>query len=38
MGFITPSQNRRKFDFSAGEINPKGIPIAKGIEVKSEKN
>ena len=37
MGFITSSQNRPKFNFSVGETNPMGIPIPKGIEVKSEK-
>ena len=37
MGFITPSQNWPKLNFSVGVINPRGIPIPKGIEVKSEK-
>ena len=32
--FITPSQNRPKFDFLVGVINPEGIPIPKGIKVK----
>ena len=27
MGFITPSQNRPKFNFSVGEINTKGMGI-----------
>ena len=37
MGFIRPSQNGPKFDFSVGVINPRGIPIPKGIKVESEK-
>ena len=37
MGFITPCQNRPKFDFSIRVTNPRGIPIPQGIKVKSEK-
>ena len=37
MEFVTPSQNRPKFNFSVGVINLSGIPVPTGIQVKREK-
>ena len=36
MGFIRPSQNGPKIDFSVGEVNPRGIPIPMGFITPSQ--